>query len=212
MNILLNPGHSLGGSPDPGAVNNDYGITEADINALIAENCAIALEHYGFNVTVLQSHNLRGEAPEFPNVTGMANNWPADLFISIHANAGGGRGCETYCYSGASWGNVFAHYVQDALHRDVSRVDKTFPNRGVKLGPELAVLRCTAMPAILVETAFLDQDDDVRLLQSFPAIFGHGIAYGTYQFINDFMNPDRFHEEDLAYDLSEPMKYVPAKV
>ncbi|WP_295715302.1 N-acetylmuramoyl-L-alanine amidase [uncultured Mitsuokella sp.] len=207
MNIFINPGHSLDGHPDPGAVNEELGITESESNAVIAENCAIALERYGYTVKIVQSHNLRGESPAYPNVTGLANHWPADLFLSIHANAGGGRGCETYCYHDASWSNVLAHYVQNTLHRNVSRIDKTFPNRGVKINPALAVLRCTAMPAILVETGFIDNDQDVQLIHKYPAIFGHGIAYGTHLFLNDFLNPD---DDAEAYDLRMPMVYIPA--
>ena len=43
MRIFINPGHALGGRPDPGAVNCEHGVTEAAINARVAENARIAL-------------------------------------------------------------------------------------------------------------------------------------------------------------------------
>ena len=179
MRIFINPGHALGGRPDPGAVNCEHGVTEAAINARVAENARIALERCGYETKVVQSHNLRGEAPGYPNVTGLANSWPADVFVSIHANAGGGRGCETYAFSTHSWGHALATTVQQTLWRAVSRIDKSFPNRGVKVNPDFTVLRRTAMPAILVETAFIDTQADAWLLYNYQDAFARAIACGV---------------------------------
>ena len=49
MRIFINPGHALGGRPDPGAVNCEHGVTEAAINARVAENARIALERCGYD-------------------------------------------------------------------------------------------------------------------------------------------------------------------
>lgn len=212
MRIFINPGHALGGRPDPGAVNCEHGVTEAAINARVAENARIALERCGYETKVVQSHNLRGEAPGYPNVTGLANSWPADVFVSIHANAGGGRGCETYAFSTHSWGHALATTVQQTLWRAVSRIDKSFPNRGVKVNPDFTVLRRTAMPAILVETAFLDTEEDFQLLVSHAAVFGHAIASAIDHFLRAHITP----EGDLIFEEDEPApsmwRYVPATI
>ena len=212
MRIFINPGHALGGRPDPGAVNCEHGVTEAAINARVAENERIVLERCGYLTKVVQSHNLRGEAPGYPNVTDLANSWPADVFVSIHANAGGGRGCETYAFSMHSWGHALATTVQQTLWRAVSRIDKSFPNRGVKVNPDFTVLRRTAMPAILVETAFLDTEEDFQLLVSHAAVFGHAIASAIDQFLRAHITP----EGDLIFEEDEPAplmwRYVPATI
>ena len=193
MKIFLNPGHSPNGNPDPGALDMHYGQRECDVAAGIAANCAFVLESLGYDkVQILQSHNLRGEAPEYPNVTSRANNWGADLFVSIHANASKehlARGCETYYCSGSPWGFLIAQYVQDGLYKAVKDVAPSFPSRGVKEAFNLAVLRWTIMPAILVETAFIDEVDDALLLKDYQGVFGYGIAMGIHRFLKDHERP-----------------------
>ena len=42
----------------------------------------------------------------------------------------------------------------------IQAIDAAFRDRGVKESPNLAVLRATLMPAVLVETAFIDNMED----------------------------------------------------
>ena len=110
-----------------------------------------------------------------------------------------------------SWGHALATTVQQTLWRAVSRIDKSFPNRGVKVNPDFTVLRRTAMPAILVETAFLDTEEDFQLLVSHAAVFGHAIASAIDQFLRAHITP----EGDLIFEEDEPAplmwRYVPAR-
>lgn len=193
MRIFLNPGHSPNGKPDPGAIDPLYGQRECDVAAGITANCAFVLESLGYDkIQILQSNNLRGEAPGQPNVTSRANNWDADLFVSIHTNASQehlARGCETYYCSGSSWGFLIAQYVQGELYKAVKDIAPSFPSRGVKEAFNLAVLRWTIMPAILVETAFIDEDEDALLLKDYQGVFGYGIAMGIHRFLLDHQRP-----------------------
>ena len=89
MRVFLNPGHALGGNPDPGCVNPRYHLRECDLAITYGSICGKYLEAAGLEVKLLQSHNLYGEAPGYPCVVDAANDWPADLFLSIHVNAVG---------------------------------------------------------------------------------------------------------------------------
>ncbi|MGO5130121.1 N-acetylmuramoyl-L-alanine amidase [Mitsuokella jalaludinii] len=178
LHIFLNPGHAAGGRPDPGAVNQQLQLAESELAAKITAVCRRYLVANGHTVKVLQSHNLIGESPGYPNVVATANAWYADFFISIHVNAGGGRGCETYCFDRESPGGRLAAHIQQNVMAHIHALDPDFPNRGVKENRGLAVLRGTQMPAVLVETAFIDHPDDAWLLQHYPDAFAHGIAAG----------------------------------
>ena len=91
MRVFLNPGHALGGDPDPGCVNSALTLRECDLALTYGSLCGKYLEAAGLEVKLLQSHNLYGEAPGYPCVVDAANNWPADIFLSIHGRRRAGR-------------------------------------------------------------------------------------------------------------------------
>ena len=85
----------------------------------------------------------------------LANENSADLFISIHLNAGGGHGVEAYTWKGKQ--------SKRALNicKNLSKLGYT--NRGVKDGSGLYVIKNTKCEAILIETCFVDNTSDVEL-------------------------------------------------
>ena len=159
MRVFLNPGHSLGGNPDPGCVNLALHLRECDLAMAYGSLCGKYLEAAGCEVMLMQSHNLAGESPGYPCVVAAANAWEADVFVSIHVNAGGGRGPETYCYSKEVAGGRLAACIQNQLLWGLCPYDRGYINRGVKAHPSFCVLRNTNMPAVLVEVGFIDSDD-----------------------------------------------------
>lgn len=181
MKVFINPGHDL--DYDSGAVNAD-GTRECDIAAEIGTRVKMYLEAVGIECAMMQSDNLaptyagRSEYPDRQGetVTECANNWGADLFISIHCNAAGGnaRGTEVEIYQSGGASELLAHCIQDQIVNSLGTVD-----RGVKEMPQLLVLRYTDMPAVLVETAFIDNDDDCALLVNETDEFARAIARGV---------------------------------
>ena len=97
--------------------------------------------------------------------------------MSVHCNACAGhdaRGTETWCFAEGTDGARLAEKIQAQM---VASIDTT--DRGVKVMPGLMVLKYTDMPACLVETAFIDNDDDAELLQSGYDDFARAIARGV---------------------------------
>lgn len=84
-----------------------------------------------------------------------ANNNDANLFVSIHLNAGGGQGCEVYTWKGQKVGQAV---------KTCENLNKLgFKNRGIKDGSKLYVIKNTRCTAILIEVCFLDNIKDVEL-------------------------------------------------
>ncbi len=85
----------------------------------------------------------------------LANNKNADLFLSIHLNAGGGSGCEAYTWRGEQ--------VPQAVKACSYLKMLGFKNRGVKDGSGLYVIKNTKATAVLIEICFCDNKADADL-------------------------------------------------
>lgn len=85
----------------------------------------------------------------------LANTEGADLFVSIHLNAGGGTGCEAYTWKGEQ--------VAQAVKACSYLKMLGFKNRGVKNGSGLYVIKNTKCTAILIEVCFVDNKADAEL-------------------------------------------------
>ena len=79
----------------------------------------------------------------------------ADLFISIHLNAGGGRGSEIYTWKGSKPSKAVG------ILKNLSKLG--FADRGIKNGSQLYVIRHTPCSAMLVEVCFVDNKEDAEL-------------------------------------------------
>lgn len=181
MLVVIDSGHNYSGV-DTGAVGN--GLREQDITYYIAEKLKPILERNGF--TVIMTRNSLKENVSTESVSAslkrraeIANRAGADLFISIHCNAGGGTGTETYYCTGSESGKVFAGFVQNGLIDAVG-----LRNRGVK-SARYSVLKNTDMTSILVETGFIDNANDAAYLGSdlYREAFAEGIARGVCDYI-----------------------------
>ena len=99
-----------------------------------------------------QSKNLN-------NIVSKCNAHTVDLDVSIHFNAsnGQGKGVEVLVYSTDSASHPYAQNICNAI------AELGFKNRGVKVRTDLAVLRKTKSPALLVECCFCDNQEDAKL-------------------------------------------------
>lgn len=157
--IYINPGHS---DKDPGAVGF---ATERKLNVKVAEF---------MNSHLLANYDCElrmnpGIMNSVSQVAADANSWKADLMVSIHFNAGGGDGYEALVYNNArvNLGKVFEKHVLAAGQN----------SRGVKLRPDLGILRLTNMPAVLNEGAFVDNQKDIQDWNEDAQLQKLGIAY-----------------------------------
>lgn len=155
VKIFIDPGH---GGNDPGAVAN--GLKEKDLTLKIAKKIRDKLQQYQ-NVQVKLSRE-GDQTLSLKQRTDMANVWGADAFISIHINAGGGTGFESYVYPGVG---KATRDLQNAVHGEVMKVFSGFRDRGKKQA-NFHVLRETKMSAVLTENGFIDTKKDADFLKS----------------------------------------------
>ena len=116
----------------------------------------------------------------------MANNWPADYFLSIHANANTNpdiNGTEMYVYKENSQSYFLAAHILE----NIVNILKTKDN-GVRVRPSLYVLKNTNMPAVLIELAYITNQKDSEKLRNNQKEFARGIYDGLlsyFGFLND---------------------------
>lgn len=160
--ICIDPGH---GGSDCGALNKSMGLYEKDITLDIAKKLAAMLIKDGWNVVLTRDTDVDVAYPgatakeELGARVKIANNLNADLFISIHCNASlsnASQGTSTHWYKPQD--RLFASDVQDSLTAGVGRSD-----RGI-MQNRFYVLAHSRMPAILVETAFISNQEEGKLL------------------------------------------------
>lgn len=181
--IYIDQGHN------PEGVNagaEGFGYREQDINYAVGIYLRdILLEDGRFEVR--NSRNTPEESLGTSNATSLAarvrgaNEWGADYFISIHCNASenpAANGTEVYVYR---QGTAAAELAQQVLEAIVARLGTK--NNGVRVNPSLYVLRRTRMPAILVELAYITNDNDVQKLVNDQYAFAYAIYEGLCRYL-----------------------------
>jgi len=175
MKIMIDPGHS--GPCEPGACAG--GVTEAEVVLAISDQLSRLLVAAGYSVMMTRSDDcpltgLKWRAQ-------LANCWRADLFLSIHANSYSeptAHGSEVYYYPGSGRGLTLARLIQAEL---VGRLHTA--NRGY-MQKQFTVLQETKCPAVLIETAFLSNPDERKLLTEPDSqlLIAQAIAEGVQEY------------------------------
>jgi len=182
IRIFIDQGHNLG-FVNAGAQAN--GLIESEINYNVGIYLAELLNadpNFEVRTSRTDPEEVLGDttASSLAIRVGMANEWPADYFISIHGNANENpaiNGAEVYVFAPYTEPFYLAEYVLDAIVETVG-----IRNNGVRLNPSLYVLRRTAMPAILVELGYLTNLSDAQLLKDNQRLFAYGIYRGLLNY------------------------------
>ncbi|ADU30378.1 N-acetylmuramoyl-L-alanine amidase [Evansella cellulosilytica] len=176
VRIMIDPGH---GGSDPGAVAN--GLMEKTLVLDIGKRVRKLLEQYeGVEVRMTRTNDTFVSLSDRAK---MANEWKADYFASIHVNGGGGEGYEDFIHSNLSNSSQTAKY-RDTMHSEIMK-QIGGRNRGKKKA-NFAVLRETAMSAILTENLFIDNSSDAAKLKqsSFLDKIAQGHVNGFVKLFN----------------------------
>ena len=150
MKIGIDLGHGVG--QDRGAVSK-Y-ITEEEIINLVGNEVIKKLRGNGHEVVNCRPSRATSVTNSLSQRVNIANSKGCNLFISIHANCGGGHGSEIFTYNSK-------HFPE--CERVLNNLCSLgFTNRGIKNGNNLHVIRHTKMTAMLIEICFIDSIQDVQ--------------------------------------------------
>lgn len=151
--IAIDAGH---GGADPGAVYQ--GRQEKEDNLKLALAVGERLQQKGFDIYYTRTEDIY----QTPYQKAMsANESGADFLVSFHRNSSEYpnqyTGVETLVYEK----NGKKTEVAEGINEELENIG--FRNNGVKERPGLVILRRSEMPAILIETGFINSEEDNRL-------------------------------------------------
>lgn len=182
IKIFIDQGHNPT-NPNAGAEGNGY--REQDLVYPIGIALADLLNDNP-NFEARTSRNSPDEVLGTSNASSLAarvnaaNEWGADAFISLHANASNiltASGSEAFVYSESSPAYPLAEDILIGLSDATGLAD-----RGVFARPTLYVLRRTQMPALLLEIGFITNSGDARLMAENPNLIARGIYNGILRY------------------------------
>ena len=166
LHIAIDAGHYKG---TPGrrclAALDPSETREWELNRRVADKLEERLERY--DCEVIRVDDKTGETLlDLPERVQAANGWPADVYLSIHHNAGinggSGGGCVVYTAPGCQ---AKSKALQKAAYSAVVSRTGLAGNRATPMAESrLYVLQRTAMPAILIECGFMDSATDVPVI------------------------------------------------
>ena len=188
--IYIDPGH---GGVDSGASYG--GVYEKNLALSVANKLKANLIQLGYQVLMTRTADYNVDFKT--ERSKMANQSNADIFISIHFNATGlassnATGIETYWYQ---YDPEYQPKINAAMHNDPTRLAESkilanqvqasliggtgAVNRGVRR-ETFAVLRETAIPAILVELGFMENPSDLQKIKqdSYQTKLANALAQG----------------------------------
>jgi N-acetylmuramoyl-L-alanine amidase len=178
--IYLDAGH---GGHDSGAIG--FGLYEKNLNLAIAKKIEAILKASYKNIEILQTRTT-DVFLELSERTNKANQWGADIFLSIHCNAHTNtavKGFESYIYPNTGPQTIA---LQNVMHQEITRHFSDV-NGVVDRGKKTAnfhVLRESNMAAILTENFYLSNSNDTTLLKqdSFLNNLAQGHVNGLEKF------------------------------
>jgi len=178
--VCIDPGH---GGRDPGACGY---VIEKHITLEISMYLQQNLVKYSeIDVIMTRTSDVYVSLAERCRI---ANDAKANIFVSIHCNAGGGEGFESYVLPGAQEAAELQKSIHEALAPMMLKtygiypvacvaeevvlpysvpdeeLEKIFRDRGRKYA-RFYVLKHTEMPAVLLECLFVDNKRDTMLLK-----------------------------------------------
>lgn len=185
ISIVIDPGH---GGKDLGTHSRRPPYQEKYLTLTTAYMLRNYLQQFGYEVILTRKNDVfvaLDKRAEF------ANERNPRLFVSLHYNSAPNKqaeGIEVYYYrtSADAKRTKLSKRLAQSINKSIMKQTGA-KSRGVKAG-DLAVIRQTKMPAVLVEGGFLTNESEMTKLKS--AVYLKKIALGIAQGIREYINQD----------------------
>ena len=182
IRVYIDQGHNPM-SPNTGAEGN--GLTEQDITYAVGQELYRRLSRDPNYVAVLSRPTPTTQlgtsnAGSLQARVRGAENFGADLFLSLHTNAAenpSANGTEALVYTVNSTAGDIAEDILSGVTTLTG-----LRSRGVIARPGLYVLRRTSMPAVLLELGFITNPQDAAAMRDNPGLFAEGIYRGLNRY------------------------------
>ncbi|MGM9999002.1 MAG: N-acetylmuramoyl-L-alanine amidase [Candidatus Bruticola sp.] len=186
--ICIDAGH---GGSDSGCVSNAYGYMEKDVTLDICLKLAANLRRRGWNVILTRETDRdvtwagSSNSQELGARVDIGAKGGADIFVSVHCNAAASssaEGTSLHVYKRSD--RALAECMHPHLMKASGRYD-----RGIQQD-RFFVLVHSQMPAVLVETAFLSNSTEARLLgdPNYRQSIADGLADGVSSYASKYLN------------------------
>lgn len=181
IKVMMDPGH---GGKHHGTPRRKCNYDEHEINLMIAKELLIELRENGATVKATRGKLGKNEVVWLSQRKDKANDYHADIFVSIHCNAAvkrnkdgsvkktpegkevinlGPRGAQVYFFPGDGKRSLASKKLANCIISKLKSKRIKIYKEGLKEG-SFTVIAETHMPAVLVETAFMTNPSDERLL------------------------------------------------
>lgn len=183
IKIFIDQGHNPTGSPNAGATAN--GLNEQDVTYQVGIYLADLLnKNPNFEARVSRPTETTvlgtSSSTSLAERVRLANEWPADYFISIHCNSNPNpaiNGTEIYLFQLQTQ----AQWLGEQIMIGINQMTGTKDN-GIRVRPSLYVLRRTNMTSLLVELGYLTNPGDAEKLRNNQYQFAYGIYLGILRY------------------------------
>lgn len=169
--VFLGVGH---GGSDSGAIAAN-GAKEKDFNLTMAQACQAELVRHGVEVRMSRT---KDEEDTLSQEVAECNAYGPDLAVDIHNNSYNGKadGAEAFYHYKGGTGKTLAENIiaEVAALGQNSRGAKTRTNSQGK--DYYGFIRGTVCPAVIIESAFIDNPEDLKFVDTVPEQQAVGVA------------------------------------
>lgn len=190
FDVIIDKGHY---PVESGAVANGY--KESDMTNIIGDKVISILKNSGLSVGC--STGTLQQRSSYENTNG------CKAFVSIHINAGGGTGFESWIYAKNSDCEKLANCINTKYENSTK-----MKNRGIKEQPEFYVLKNTKAPAVLFECGFIDTSSDLNYITTNYDKISTAIADGIASYLGKSIHTNSTQSTHQVITIEKGIKTI----